>query len=42
MRVLIDLDAKTLDKIQKLAHKNNRSRKNMMETIIENEVKGGD
>ena len=38
MRVLIDLEQNTLDKVKKLGKKKHRSRKCMLETIIEDAV----
>lgn len=38
MKVLIDLDQITLDKVAKLAKKKKRSRKNMLEIIVEDAV----
>jgi len=39
MNVIINLDRNTLDKVAKLGKKQKRSRKNMLETIIEDAVK---
>lgn len=39
MRVLIDLEQNTLDKVEKLGKKKHRSRKCMLEFIIEDAVK---
>ncbi len=36
--VLLTLEQNTLDKVAKLGKKKKRSRKNMLETIIEDEV----
>jgi len=38
MKVLLDLEQNTLDKAEKMGKKKKRSRKNMLETIIEDAV----
>lgn len=38
MNVIINLEQNTLDKVTKLGKKQKRSRKNMLETIIEDAV----
>ena len=38
MKVVIDLDNSILDKVQKIADKERRSRKQMLELIIERSV----
>jgi len=39
MKVLIDLEQSILDKVQKIADKERRSRKQMLELLIEEAVK---
>jgi len=39
MRIIIELDQSILDKVQKMADKERRSRKQMLELIIERSVK---